>query len=165
MSAQKVGLLIAAFCVANPANPALAGTTRQMTSFLVPADERAVCQWIERNSTAIDESTGAEVLAVRGKQAKLRKQTKEGPLTFVVQHDVDRPGQYQTVLLKSDNANLVSEKTEIQVQREGNASRVTITVVATVENHTAVAIAMGIRPSLRAMRNLLQSRFGSQGEP
>jgi hypothetical protein len=162
MSAQKVGLLIAALCIANPV---LAATARQTTSFLVSADEGAVCQWIERNSTAIDESTGAEVLAVRGKQSELRKQTQEGPLTFVVQHDVDRPGHYETVLLKSDNVNLVSQKTEIQVQREGNASRVTITVVATVNHHSAIAIAMGIRPALRAMRNLLESRFGSQSEP
>jgi hypothetical protein len=162
MSALKVGLLVAVVFVAKPV---LGGTARQMTTFLVPADEQAVCRWIEQNSNAIDQSTGAEVLTVRGRQSELRKETKEGSLTFVVEHDLDRHGQYGTVLLRSDNVNLVSEKTEIHVQREGSASRITITVVATVNQHSAVAISMGIRPSLRAMRNLLESHFGSQSEP
>jgi hypothetical protein len=162
MSALRFGLLAAVLSVANPA---FGGTARQMMTFLVPADEQTVCHWIEKNSSAIDQSTGAEVLAVRGRESELRKETKEGSLTFVVQHDLGRHGQYDTVLLRSDNVNLVSEKTEIHVQREGAASRITITVVATVNRHSAVAISMGIRPSLRAMRNLLEGHFGSQSEP
>jgi hypothetical protein len=146
------------------ARPAMAGTGRQMTTFLVEADKQAVSRWIEKNSTALDQSTGAEVLAVRGRQTTLRKHTKEGTLTFVVEHDPVRHGQFTTNLLKSDNLNVVAQKTEIQVEREGSGSRVTITVVATVNDHSAMAISLGIRPSLRGMRKLLEGRFGSPNE-
>jgi hypothetical protein len=197
MKALQFGLLMAALFVAESAQ---AGTGRQTTTFLVEADERAVCRWIEQNSNAIDESTGAEVLAVRGRQSKLRKQTKEGTFTIIVDHgplderrgtrgegrvngvesdsDENSPdrhgpdhhepphhGQFRTVLLKSDNPDLVSQETEIQVEREGGGSRVTITVVATVSSHGAMAISLGIRPSLRGMRKLLEGRFGSPNEP
>jgi hypothetical protein len=120
------------------------------------------------------------VLAVRGRQSKLRKQTKEGTFTLLVEHGPNEHGlhqpdneqhlpvphgQFRTVLLKSDNADLVSQETEIQVEHEGNGSRVTITVVATVSSHGAMAISLGIRPSLRGMRKLLEGRFGSPNEP
>jgi hypothetical protein len=141
-----------------------AGTGRQTTTFLVEADEQVVSRWIEKNSGALDESTGAEVLAVRGRQSTLRKQTKEGTLTFVVERDPVQHGQFTTVLLKSDNPNVVAQKTEIQIEREGPGSRVTITVVATVNDHSAMAISLGIRPSLRGMRKLLEGRFGSPNE-
>ena len=146
------------------------GTGRQTTTFLVEADERTVCRWIERNSTALDESSGAEVLAVHGRQSELRKETKEGTFTLLVDHGRERPatsehGQFRTVLLKSDNPALVSQETEIQVQREGSGSRVTITVVANVSTHSAMSISLGIRPSLRGMRKLLESHFGSPNEP
>jgi len=182
MKSLQFGLLIAALFVARPVQ---AGTGRQTTTFLVEADERAVCRWIEQNSSAIDESTGAEVLAVRGRQSTLRKETKEGTFTLLVdhghelhglhqhgpnQHATDQrvsgqPEQFRTVLLKSDNAELVSQETEIQVEREGDGSRVTITVVATVSSHGAMAISLGIRPSLRGMRKLLERRFGSPNDP
>jgi hypothetical protein len=146
------------------------GTGRQSTTFLVEADERTVCRWIEQNSTALDESSGAEVLAVHGRHSELRKQTKEGTFTLLVDHGRERPatnehGQFRTVLLKSDNPALVSQETEIQVQREGGGSRVTITVVANVSTHSAMGIALGIRPSLRGMRKLLENHFGSPNEP
>jgi hypothetical protein len=156
--ALRFGLLIA---VLFDSGSALAGTGRQTTTFVLDADERAVCRWIEQNSRAIDESTGADVLAVRGPHAKLRKETKEGPFILNVRHDVEQHGQYRTVLLKSDNANLVSQETEIRVAPEGSGSRVTITVIATVNNHSAMAISIGIRPSLRGMSKLLERRFGS----
>ncbi len=141
--------------------PVLAGTGRQETTFLVLADERTVCRWIEQNSQAIDESTGAEVLSVQGRQSKLRKETKEGTFTFVVEHDPEHNGLIRTVLLKSDKENLVSQETEIQVQREGAATRVTIKVTAVVNGHTGMAISIGIRPSLRGMRKLLETQFGT----
>jgi hypothetical protein len=186
MKSLQFGLLIAALFVATSAQ---AGTGRQTTTFLVEADEGAVCRWIEQNSSAIDESTGAEVLAVRGRQSKLRKQTKEGTFTLFVEHGPNEHGlhqpdteqhlpvphgqfrmpvphgQFRTVLLKSDNADLISQETEMQVEHEGNGSRVTITVVATVSSHGAMAISLGIRPSLRGMRKLLEGRFGSPNEP
>jgi hypothetical protein len=177
MKSLQFGLLIAALFVATSVQ---AGTGRQTTTFLVEADEGAVCRWIEQNSSAIDESTGAEVLAVRGRQSKLRKQTKEGTFTLLVEHGPNEHGlhqpdselhlpvphaQFRTVLLKSDNADLVSQETEMQVEHEGNGSRVTITVVATVSSHGAMAISLGIRPSLRGMRKLLEGRFGSPNEP
>jgi hypothetical protein len=192
MKSLQFGLLIAALFVARPVQ---AGTGRQTTTFLVEADERAVCRWIEQNSSAIDESTGAEVLAVRGRQSTLRKETKEGTFTLLVDHGYElhglnqhglnqhglnqhgpdqhaadqrvsgQPEQFRTVLLKSDNAELVSQETEIQVEREGDGSRVTITVVATVSSHGAMAISLGIRPSLRGMRKLLERRFGSPNDP
>jgi hypothetical protein len=162
MNALRFGLLIAALFVARSA---VAGTGRQTTTFLVNADERTVCRWIEHNFSAIDESTGAEVLAVRGRQSELRRDTKEGKITFIVRHDAGQRGRYRTVLLKSDNTNLVSQETEIRVEREGDGSRVTITVIATLNNHGAMAISLGIRPSLRGMRKLLEGRFGSPNEP
>src|SRR5437867_3329003 len=120
MNALRFGLLIAALF---DADSALAGTGRQTTTFRLNADESEVCRWIEQNSRAIDESTGAEVLAVRGRESKLRTQTKEGPFTFDVRHDFAQHGKYRTVLLKSDNANLVSQETEIRVAPEGAGSR------------------------------------------
>lgn len=161
MNAPGLGLFIAAFLVARSAP---AGTGRQVTTFLVDADERAVCGWIEQNSRAIDESTGAEVLAVQGRQSKLRKQTKEGTITFNVRHNFEQHGKYRTVLLKSDNVNLVSQETEIRVESEGRGTRVTITLLATVNNHSSMAISIGIRPSLRRMRKLLEGRFGTPNE-
>jgi hypothetical protein len=144
----------------------LAGTGRQTTTFLVDANERAVCQWIEQNATALDESSGAEVLSAEGRQTKLRKQTKEGTFTLVFDHEPEqsrshRPSQFRTVLVKSDNPTLVSQETNIRVESEGSGSRVTITAVATVSTHSALSIALGIRPSLRGMRKLLESHFGS----
>ena len=146
-----------------------AGTGRQTTTFLVDANERAVCRWIEQNATALDESSGAEVLSVDGRQTKLRKQTKEGTFTLVFDHEpeqsaANRQRQFRTVLVKSDNPTLVSQETNIRVEREGNGSRVTITAVATVSTHSAMAIALGIRPALRGMRKLLESHFGSPNE-
>jgi len=143
-----------------------AGTGRQTTTFLVDANERAVCRWIEQNATALDESSGAEVLSVDGRQTKLRKQTKEGTFTLVFDHEpeqsaANRQRQFRTVLVKSDNPTLVSQETDIRVEREGNGSRVTITAVATVSTHSAMAISLGIRPALRGMRKLLESHFGS----
>jgi hypothetical protein len=142
-----------------------AGTGRQATTFLLNGDENAVSRWIEQNFNALDESTGAEVLAVRGHRSRLRKKTKEGTVTFIVQHDRERHGAYRTILLKSDKPDLVSQETEIDVEREGNGSRVTIRVVATVGDHSAMAISVGIRPSIRGMRKLLESQFGSPNEP
>jgi hypothetical protein len=186
MKLLQFGLLIAALFVAGSAQ---AGTGRQTTTFLVEADERAVSRWIEQNSTAIDESTGVEVLAVQGRQSKLRKQTKEGTFILIVEHGTDLRGPHQravervrdehdpdeqapaphgefrTVLIKSDNANLVSQETEIHVERAGGGSRITITVVATVSSHGAMAISLGIRPSLRGMRKLFEGRFGSPNGP
>jgi hypothetical protein len=157
----RIGMLVAVLLGARRAD---AGTGRQTTTFLVEADEQAVSRWIERNSSSLDESTGAEVLAVRGRQSTLRKHTKEGTMTFVVEHDPVQHGQFTTNLLKSDNLNLVAQKTEIQVEREGPGARVTITVVVTVNDHSAMAISLGIRPSLRGMRKLLEGRFGSPNE-
>jgi hypothetical protein len=161
MKTLRLGMLVAVLLSAPAAE---AGTGRQTTTFLVEADQRAVCRWIENNSTALDESTGAEVLAVRGRQFKLRKETREGTLNFVVEHDPNRQGHFRTVLLKSDNPNLVAQKTEIQVEAEGSGSRVTITAVATVSDHSAMAISLGIRPALRRMRKLLEGRFGSPND-
>jgi hypothetical protein len=186
MKAMQLGLLIATLFVTGSAQ---GGTGRQRTTFLVEAEEREVSRWIEQNSTAIDESTGVEVLAVRGRQSKLRKQTREGTFTLIVEHSPDLRGpqqqtaehsgdesesdnqapgphgQFRTVLVKSDNAELVAQETEISVKREGTAARITITVVATVSNHGAMAISLGIRPSLRGMRKLLEGRFGSPNGP
>jgi hypothetical protein len=149
--------------------PVQAGTGRQTTTFLVDANERAVCRWIEQNATALDESSGAEVLSVDGRQTKLRKQTKEGTFTLVFDHEPEqsathRQRQFRTVLVKSDNPTLVSQETDIRVEREGNGSRVTITAAATVSTHSAMSISLGIRPSLRGMRKLLESHFGSPNE-
>jgi hypothetical protein len=162
MNAMRFGLIIAILFVGYTAE---AGTGRQTTTFLVVADDQTVCRWIEQNSSAIDESTGAEVLGVHGRQSKLRKETKEGAFTFVVQHDSEHHGQFRTVLLSSDKANLVSQETEIQVQREGNATRITISVVVTVSGHTGMAISLGIRPSLRGMHKLFETEFGSPNGP
>jgi hypothetical protein len=146
-----------------------AGTGRQTTTFLVEADPRAVCRWIEQNSAALDESSGAEVLSLDGRISKLRKETKEGTFTLVFDHEPEqstsnRQRQFRTVLVKSDNPTLVSQETKIRVEQDGNGSRVTITAVATVSTHSAMAIAIGIRPSLRGMRKLLESHFGSTNE-
>jgi hypothetical protein len=146
------------------AEVAFAGTARQASTFLVNGNEDAVCRWIEQNFNALDESTGAEVLSVRGHQSRLRKETKEGTVTFVVQHDSEQRGEYRTTLLKSDKPDLVSQETEIRVEREGQGSRITIRVVATVTDHSAMAISIGIRPSLRGMRKLLEGQFGSPND-
>jgi hypothetical protein len=164
MDAARSGLLIL-ICLFYGVGPAMGGTGRQTTTFLVDADEHAVGRWIDDNASAIDQSTGAEILAIRGRQSELRRETKEGEFTFVVQHDPGRNGNYRTILLRSDNVNLVSQETEIQVKREGDGSRVTITVIATVNTHSAMAISIGIRPSLRGMRKLLEGRFGSPNSP
>jgi hypothetical protein len=158
MNALRLILLAAALFVTSPA---WGGTARQTTSFLVGADENAACHWIEQNQIALDRSSGAQIVAVHGPETVLHKDTKEGPLTFVVRHDFDRHGQYDTVLVRSDNANLLSEKTEIRVEPEGDHSRVTITVVATVSGHSSVAISIGIRPSMRSMRKLMESQLGA----
>ena len=105
------------------------------------------------------------MLAVQGRQSKLHKDTKEGAFTFIVEHDPERNGLIRTVLLKSDKENLVSQETEIQVQREGEATRVTIKVTAVVNGHTGMAISIGIRPSLRGMRKLLETQFGTPTGP
>lgn len=146
-----------------------AGTGRQTTTFLVEANERAVCRWIEQNATALDESSGAEVLSVNGRLSKLRKETKEGTFTFVFDHEHERSPasrqcQFRTVLIKSDDPDLISQETEIRVERDGSGSRVTITAVATVSTHSAMAIALGIRPALRGMRKVLETHFGSPNE-
>jgi hypothetical protein len=162
MNAVRLAL---ALTVLSLAKSTQGGTGRQTTTFLVNADEQVVCRWIEQNSTAIDESTGAEVLVAQGRESKLRKETKEGTLNFVVRHDTEQHGEYRTVLLKSDKADLVAQETEIQVEREGDGSRITIRVVATVSDHSAMAISIGIRPSLRGMRKLLEGHFGSPNGP
>jgi len=167
MRAFRYGLLIPVLLVAGSAQ---GGTGRQTTTFLVDADEQAVCQWIERNSRALDESSGAEVLAVRGRRSQLRKETKEGTFTLLVDHGqprsaADQHCQFRTVVVKSDNPALVSQETEIRVKSEAGGSRVTITAVATVSTHSAMAIALGIRPALRGMRKLFESHFGSPNEP
>jgi hypothetical protein len=143
-----------------------AGTGRQTTTFLVEANPRAVCRWIEHNSAALDESSGAEVLSVDGRISKLRKETKEGTFTLVFDHEPQQSTSnqqchFRTVLVKSDNPTLVSQETKIRIEQEGKGSRVTITAVATVSTHSAMSIALGIRPSLRGMRKLLESHFGS----
>jgi hypothetical protein len=158
MNMIRFGLFIAIlFC----ATALEAGTGHQTTTFLVNGNEHAICRWIEGNSSAIDESTGAEVLAIRGRQSKLRKETKEGSFTFVVQHDAEHHGQFRTVLLSSNKSDLVSQDTEIQVEREGEYTRITISVVASVSGHTGMAISLGIRPSLRGMKKLLENQFGT----
>jgi len=162
MNVKRFGLMIAILSVGYSAE---AGTGKQTTTFLVTANYQAVCRWIDQNSNAIDESTGAEVLGVRGRQSKLRKETKEGAFTFVVDHQPEQHGQFRTVLLSSDKANLVSQETEILVERDKDATRITINVVATVSGHTGMAIAIGIRPSLRGMRKLLETQFGTPAEP
>jgi hypothetical protein len=164
---QQIGSLIVILIAAKVAE---AGTGRQTTTFLVDADSRAVSRWIEQNSSALDESTGAEVLSVHGRQSRLRKQSKEGIFTLIVDHGQDRSrtdqrAQFRTVLVKSDNPALVSQETEIRIEREGDGSRVTITVVATVSTHSAMAISLGIRPALRGMRKLLESHFSPTNEP
>ncbi len=158
MNALRFGIVIAILSVGSVAQ---AGTGKQTTTFLVLSNEKTVARWIDQNATPIDESTGAEVLGIRGRQSKLRKETKEGTFTFVVDHEAEHNGQFRTVLLSSDKANLVSQETIIEVKQEGNATRVTITVTANVNGHTGMAIAVGIRPSLRGMRKLLESQFGS----
>jgi hypothetical protein len=158
MNALRFAMLVAALLVAEAAQ---AGTGRQTTTFLVDAGEPAVCRWIEKNFSALDESAGAEVLSVEGPQSTLRKDTKEGIVNFVVEHAVEQHGDYRTVLLKSDKADLVSQETEIHVEREGKVSRITIRVIATVSDHSAMAISLGIRPSLRGMRKLFEGQFGS----
>jgi hypothetical protein len=157
------GLLAVTLCVPNRVD---AGTGRQTTTFLVEANTQAVCHWIEQNSAALDESSGAEVLSVDGRLSKLRTETKEGTFTLVFDHEPERSTasrqrQFRTVLVKSDNPDLISQETEIRVERDGSGSRVTITAVATVSTHSAMAIALGIRPALRGMRKLLENRFGS----
>jgi hypothetical protein len=159
---MRWGLAISALLAG--AGLAFSGTAQQASTFLVNANETAVCRWIELNFNALDESTGAEVLSVRGRQSRLRKETKEGTVTFVVQHDSEQRGEYRTILLKSDKADLVSQETEIRVEREGQGSRITIRVVATVSDHSAMAISIGIRPSLRGMRKLFEGQFGSPNE-
>jgi len=163
LKSLSIGLLSAILLLPGVAQ---AGTGRQTTTFLVDAKERAVCQWIEQNATALDESSGAEVLSVDGRQTKLRKQTKEGTFTLVFDHEpeqsrANRQCQFRTVLVKSDNPTLLSQETNIRIEPEGSGSRVTITAVATVSTHSAMSIALGIRPSLRGMRKLLESHFGS----
>jgi hypothetical protein len=162
MPAIRFGLLIAILFVGFSAE---AGTGHQTTTFLVNANEGTICRWIEDNSNAIDQSTGVEVVGVRGRQSKLRKETKEGSFTFVVRHDPPQHGQFRTVLLSSDKANLVSQDTEIQVEREGDFTRITISVVASVNGHTGMAISLGIRPSLRGMKKLLETQFGTPDGP
>lgn len=162
MPAMRFGLLIAILFASYSAE---AGTGHQTTTFLVNANERTICRWIEDNSNAIDQSTGAEVLGVRGRQSKLCKETKEGSFTFVVRHDPQQHGLFRTVLLSSDKANLVSQDTEIQVEREGDFARITISVVASVNGHTGMAISLGIRPSLRGMKKLLENQFGTPDGP
>jgi hypothetical protein len=162
----QLGLLAAILLVAGTAR---AGTARQTTTFLVDANEGAVCRWIDQNTTALDESSGTEVLEVRGRQSTLRTETKEGTFTVVVDHGLHHAcsngqGEFHTVLLKSDNPDLVSQETKIRVEREGVGSRVTITVIANVTTHSAMAIALGIRPSIRGMRKLLETHFGSPNE-
>jgi hypothetical protein len=162
MNVIRFGLFIAILLLATALE---AGTGHQTTTFLVNGNERAICRWIEDNCNAIDQSTGVEVVGVRGRQSKLRKETKEGSFTFVVRHDPPQHGQFRTVLLSSDKTNLVSQDTEIQVEREGDFTRITISVVVSVNGHTGMAISLGIRPSLRGMRKLLVSQFGSPDEP
>jgi hypothetical protein len=158
MNAVRFAAVIAILFLGHSAE---AGTGHQQTTFLVSSDERTVCRWIDENGSAIDQSTGAEVLGVRGRQSKLRKETKEGAFTFVVQHDPEHEGKFRTVLLSSDKANLASQETEIQVQREGDFTRITISVVVSVNGHTGMAISLGIRPSLRGMRKLFETQFGT----
>ncbi len=162
MKAMRLGLFVA---ILSAGYTAEAGTGHQTTTFLVNGNEQTVCRWIEKNATAIDESTGAEVLGVRGRQSKLHRETKEGAFTFVVRHDPGQHGQFRTVLLSSDKSELVSQETEIQVEREGDFTRITISVVVSVNGHNGMAISLGIRPSLRGMRKLLVSQFGSPDEP
>jgi hypothetical protein len=162
----QLGLFAAIFLVTGTTR---AGIARQTTTFLVDADEGTVCRWIDQHATALDQSSGTEVLAVRGRQSTLRTETKEGTFTVVVDHghhhlSADGRGEFRTVLLKSDNPDLVSQETKIRVEREGAGSRVTITVVADVTTHSAMAIALGIRPSIRGMRKLLENHFGSPNE-
>ncbi len=151
--------------------PALAeaGTGRQTTTFLVEANVRTVCRWIEHHSAALDESSGAEVLSFDGRISKLRKETKEGTFTLVFDHEPEQSTtnqqcQFRTVLVKSDNPTLISQETKIRVEPEGSGSRVTITAVATVSTHSAMSIALGIRPALRGMRKLLENHFGSPND-
>jgi hypothetical protein len=158
-----IGFFAATLIVAGTAR---AGIARQTTTFLLDADERAVCHWIDQHSTALDESSGTEVLAVHGRQSTLRSQTKEGTYTVVVDHGPHPPcsgrqDEFRTVMLKSDNPDLVAQETKIKIERDEAGSRVTITVVADVTTHSAMAIALGIRPSLRGMRKLLERQFGS----
>ena len=162
MNVGRFGLFIAILIAGRALE---AGTGHQTTTFLVNGNERTICRWIEDNSNAIDQSTGAEVLGVRGRQSKLRKETKEGSFTFVVRHDPQQHGQFRTVLLSSDKANLVLQDTEIQVEREGDFTRITISVVASVNGHTGMAISLGIRPSLRGMKKLLETQFGTPDGP
>ena len=108
-----------------------AGTGRQTTTFLVEADPRTVCRWIEQNSAALDESSGAEVLSLDGRDSKLRKETKEGTFTLVFDHGPNnrlRPGRAVSHGVgESDNPTLVSQETKIRVEQDGSGSRVTIT--------------------------------------
>jgi hypothetical protein len=161
MTAIRFALLAGVLLIAGSAS---AGTGRQTTTFLVGANEGSVNRWIEQNFDAIDESTGAEVVAVRGRQSTLRKDTREGTVTFVVEHDAEQHGGYRTVLVRSDKADLVSQETEIRVEPEGTGCRITIRAVATVSDHSPMAISLGIRPSIRGMRKLLEEKFGSPNE-
>jgi hypothetical protein len=161
MTAIRFTLLAGVLLVAGSVS---AGTGRQTTTFLVGANEGSVNRWIEQNFDAIDESTGAEVVAVRGRQSTLRKDTREGTVTFVVEHDAEQHGDYRTVLVKSDKADLVSQETEIRVEPEGTGCRITIRAIATVSDHSPMAISLGIRPSIRGMRKLLEVKFGSPNE-
>lgn len=159
----QIGLLTAILFVTGIAR---AGTARQTTTFLVDADEDTVCRWIDQHSTALDQSSGTEVLAVHGRQSTLRTETKEGTFTVVVDHGPHEAcsnggGEFRSVVVKSDNPDLVSQETKIRVERDGAGTRVTITVVANVTTHSAMAISLGIRPSLRGMRKLLENHFGS----
>jgi len=122
-------------------------------------DQQSVCRWIDGHWKELDQSSGARVVATKGRVSEVTQETRRGEFTFVLDHSKIGRGHYRIKLTKSLRGDLVEQETEITVEPETSGSQVTVRMTATVNDANVVEINLGLRRSLRKMQDLLECTF------
>ena len=119
-------------------------------------DAESVCRWIERNVDAIQENSGAKILATHGSVVTVQIETKYGTQTFRIRRSGQR-GDYRASFVDRSTGTLTNYAYRIQVTSlEGRRSQIEITMTAFSEDANGVAVNIALRKSLRLMRTFLE---------
>lgn len=142
-----------------PGAVSLAGSGAQTAVYTLPMDQQSVCRWIDAHWKELDQSSGARVVATRGRVSEVTQDTKRGEFTFVLDHSKIGRGHYRVKLTKTLRGDLIEQETEITVEPQASGSHVTVRMTATVNDANVVEINLGLRRSLRKMQDLLERTF------
>lgn len=139
--------------------PVVAGQGRQTLVVDTDYSYPAVCNWVEKHTNQIEESSGSKIIETLGPIATLQRESKLGLELFRVQRTGKR-GDYQAKLVQSIKGSMDYFECHIQVEETSQRqSRVTVVMIAANSNANSVQINVELRKSLRGMQNYLTRKL------